>query len=93
MNYSDNTSAVCAPCTGTAVQEENLAEMIRRSVDLSDSVLIVTESICRHLFGEWPMREKEEPDIRCVEDALRKQLSTSEEALSQLRFIAERLGV
>lgn len=93
MNYNDNTSAVCTPRTGTEVREENLAEIIRRSVDISDSVLIVTESIHRHLFGGWPMREKEEPDIRCVEDALRKQLSTSEEALGQLRFIAERLGV
>ena len=93
MNYNDNTTMGSVPCSAEAVREENLAEMIRRSVDLSDSVLIVTESIRRHLFGEWPMREKEEPDIRCVEDALRKQLSTSEEALSQLRFIAERLGV
>ena len=93
MNYNDNTSAVCAPCTGTEVREETLAEMIRRSVDLSTSVLAVTESIRIHLFGEWPMREKEEPDIRCAADALRQQLSTSEEALNQLRFIAERLGV
>lgn len=93
MNYNDNTAIGSVPCSVEAVREENLAEMIRRSVDLSDSVLIVTESIRRHLFGEWPMREKEESDIRCVEDALRKQLSTSEEALNQLRFIAERLGV
>lgn len=93
MNYNDNTTMGSVPCSVEAVREETIAEMIGRSVDLSDSVLIVTESIRRHLFGEWPMREKEEPDIRCVEDALRKQLSTSEEALSQLRFIAERLGV
>ena len=93
MNYNDNTAVGSVPCSVESVREENLAEMIGRSVDLSASVLAVTESIRRHLFGEWPMREKEESDIRCVEDALRKQLSTSEEALSQLRFIAERLGV
>ena len=93
MNYNDNTAIGRVPCSVEAVREENLAGMIGRSVDLSASVLAVTESIRRHLFGEWPMREKEESDIRCVEDALRKQLSTSEEALNQLRFIAERLGV
>ena len=93
MNCNDNTLVGCTPCAGEAVREENLTEMVRRSAELSDSVLIVTESIRRHLFGEWPMREKEKPDIRCVADDLRQQLSTSEEALSQLKFIAEWLGV
>lgn len=93
MNYNDSTTMGSVPCSAEAVREETIAEMIGRSADLSASVLAVTESIRRHLFGEWPMREKEDPDIRCVEDALRTQLSTSEEALSQLRFIAERLGV
>ena len=93
MNLNNSTLGSCTPCAGEAVREETLAEMIRRSIDLSDSVLAVTESIRRQLFGEWPMREKEESDIRCVENALREQLSTSEEALNQLRFIAERLGV
>lgn len=93
MNCNDRTSLSCTPCAGEAVRADTISEMFRRSVDISDSVLIVTESIRRNLFGEWPMREKEETDIRCVEDALRNQLSTSEEALNQLRFIAERLGV
>lgn len=64
-----------------------------RSVDLSTSVLAVAESIRIHLFGELPAGGKKDPDIRCAADALRQQLYTSEEALSQLRFIAERLGV
>lgn len=93
MNCNDSTLVRSTPCTGEAMRVDTIAEMIRRSVDLSDSVLIVTESIRRNLFGQWPMREKEETDIRCAEDALRKQLSTSDEALNQLRFIAERLGV
>ena len=93
MNYNDNTTMGSISCNAETAREETLAEMIRRSVDLSTNVLAVTESIRRHLFGEWPMREKEEPDTRCAADALRQQLSTSEEALNQLRFIAERLGV
>ncbi len=93
MNYNDNTTMGSVPCSAEAVREETIAEMIRRSVDLSTSVLAVTESIRIHLFGELPAGGKKEPDIRCAADALRQQISTSEEALNQLRFIAERLGV
>lgn len=93
MNYSDNTSAVCEPCTGTAGHEENLQQMVCRSMELSTVILRYTEEIRRNLFGERPAKERKDRDIRCFTDALAQQMDASEEAASQLKFIAERLGV
>ena len=51
MNYSDNTSVVHEVCTEAVAQEENLQQMVCRSMDLSTVILRYTEEIRRTLFG------------------------------------------
>lgn len=92
MNYSDNTSAVCEARTEAVAKEENLQQMVCRSMELSTVILRYTEEIRRTLFGEWPAKEGRDRDPRCFTDVLVLQLAISEEAASQLRFIMERLG-
>lgn len=93
MNYSDNTSVVHEVCTEAVAQEENLQQMVCRSMELSTVILRYTEEIRRTLFGEWPAKEGKDREPRCFTDVLVLQIATSEEAASQLKFIAERLGV
>ena len=93
MNYSDNTSVVHEVCTEAVAQEENLQQMFCRSMELSTVILRYTEEIRRTLFGEWPAKEGKDREPRCFTDVLVLQIATSEEAASQLKFIAERLGV